>query len=130
VLGTEVFQQLGLGGAAPSLALSATGADEHRARKWCGGGSGCVDGSNGVGWCRRRWRDSGIHWSLSGGCVVDQGPPHAIVILQGRAVVVVLAGVGVSVGKGEGGGTPVAAGACVVGVCGGPWATPCEGGRR
>jgi hypothetical protein len=51
----------------------ATGADLHRAQMvW----SGCVDGSNGVGVCgRRRW-DSGSLWSLCGGCVVDQGPPH------------------------------------------------------
>jgi hypothetical protein len=75
VLSTEVLKQMGLGGAAPPLALSAMGADVHRARQRCGGGSACVDGTNGVGWCRRRWWDSGSHWSLCWGCVVDRGPP-------------------------------------------------------
>jgi hypothetical protein len=37
VLGTEVFKQLGLGGAAPPLAPGATGADGHRTCKGWGG---------------------------------------------------------------------------------------------
>jgi hypothetical protein len=42
VLRAEVFQQLGLGGAAPPLTPGAAGAEEHRACKGGGGSWGCA----------------------------------------------------------------------------------------
>jgi hypothetical protein len=92
VLRAEVFQQLGLGGAAPPLTPGATGAEEHRACKGRGGSWGW--GPSG---------DSGLCW----GCVVDLWPPT-----RGRAAGNGLVGVGVwtaptvFVGEGKSGGTP------------------------
>jgi hypothetical protein len=100
-------------------------AQECSAHPWCVGAVlACARGS--LIDCCRRWWDSGSHWSMCGGCVVDRGPPNV------RAGGGLCGGGGVRIRwsarrRWDSGGHPSLCGGCVVGS--GP-SRAGAGGRR